>query len=67
MQIQYDAMINGTDIKPIEEMKQPDKKEEGGFFSSAKNKMKTLKDKAMDKIKKVDLLNDKNKKENKDK
>ena len=29
--------------------------------------MKALKDKAMDKIKKVDLLNDKNKKEKKDK
>ena len=29
--------------------------------------MKALKDKAMEKIKKVDLLNDKNKKEKKDK
>ena len=66
LQIQYDAMVNGTDVKPIEEKKQPAKKEEGGFFHSAKNKMKALKDKAMDKIKKVDLLNDKNKKDNKD-
>ena len=66
LQIQYDAMVNGTDIKPVEEKKQPAKKEESGFFSSAKNKMKALKDKAMDKIKKVDLLNDKNKKDNKE-
>ena len=67
LQIQYNDMVNGTDIKTIEEKKQPDKKEESGFFSSSKNKMKALKDKAMDKIKKVILLNDKNKKEKKDK
>ena len=68
LQIQYDALVSGTNIKPIEEKKPPMKNEDSGFFSSAKNKMKALKEKAMGKIKKVDfsdLLSDKN--ENKDK
>jgi len=68
LQIQYDALVSGTNIKPIEEKKPPVKNEDSGFFSSAKNKMKALKEKAMGKIKKVDfsdLLSDKS--ENKDK
>ena len=68
LQIQYDALVSGTNIKPIEEKKPPAKNEDSGFFSSAKNKMKALKEKAMGKIKKVDfsdLLSDKS--ENKDK
>ena len=68
LQIQYDTLVSGTNIKPIEEKKPPVKNEDSGFFSSAKNKMKASKEKAMGKIKKVDfsdLLSDKN--ENKDK
>ena len=68
LQIQYDALVNGTNIKPIEEKKPLVKNEDSGFFSSAKNKMKALKEKAMGTIKKMDfseLLSDKN--ENKDK
>ena len=53
LQIQLDALIKGTNIKPTEEKKIV--KEEGGFFSSAKNKMKALKEKAMGKIKKIDF------------
>ena len=67
LQIQYDALVNGTNIKPIEEKKPPVKNEDSGFFSSAKNKMKALKEKAMGTIKKMDfsdLLNDKSQKEN---
>ena len=44
LQIQLDALIKGTNIKPTEEKKIV-KNEEGGFFSSAKNKMKALKEK----------------------
>ena len=61
LQIQLDALINGTNIKPSEEKKIV-KNEDSGFFSSAKNKMKALKEKAMGKIKKMDfsdLLNNK--------
>ena len=68
LQIQFDALVNGKNINPIEE-KKPVKNEDTGFFSSAKNKMKAFKEKAMDKIKKIDfsdLLNDKNQKDNKD-
>ena len=53
LQIQLDALIKGTNIKPTEEKKIV--KEEVGFFSSAKNKMKALKEKAMGKIKKIDF------------
>ena len=53
LQIQLDALVKGTNIKPTEEKKIV--KEEGGFFSSAKNKMKALKEKAMGKIKKIDF------------
>ena len=65
LQIQLDALIKGTNIKPSEE-KKIIKNEDSGFFSSAKNKMKALKEKAMGKIKKMDfndLLNNKNKEE----
>ena len=54
LQIQLDALIKGTNIKPSEEKKIV-KNEESGFFSSAKNKMKALKEKAMGKIKKIDF------------
>ena len=54
LQIQLDALIKGTNIKPSEEKKIV-KNEESGFFSSAKNKMKALKEKAMGKIKKLDF------------
>ena len=54
LQIQLDALIKGTNIKPSEEKKIV-KNEEGGFFSSAKNKMRALKEKAMGKIKKLDF------------
>ena len=62
LQIQLDALINGTNIQPTEE-KKIIKNEDTGFFSSAKNKMKALKEKAMGKIKKMDfadLLNNAN-------
>ena len=68
LQIQFDALVNGTNIKPVEEKKTV-KNEDTGFFSSAKNKMKALKERAMGKIKKMDfadLLNDKNQKDDKD-
>ena len=68
LQIQLDALINGTNIRPTEEKKIV-KNEDSGFFSSAKNKMKALKEKAMGKIKKMDfndLLNNKNKEEDKE-
>ena len=69
LQIQLDALIKGTNIKQTEEKKIV-KNEEGGFFSSAKNKMKALKEKAMRKIKKIDfsdLINsNSNKNDNKD-
>ena len=67
LQIQLDALINGTNIKPTEEKKFV-KNEESGFFSSAKNKMKALKEKAMGKIKKIDfsdLLNNKTEEDDK--
>ena len=67
LQIQLDALINGTNIKPSEDKKIV-KNEESGFFSSAKNKMKALKEKAMGKIKKMDfsdLLNNKSEEEDK--
>ena len=67
LQIQLDALINGTNIKPTEE-KKVEKNEESGFFSSAKNKMKALKEKAMGKIKKIDfsdLLNNKTEEDDK--
>ena len=54
LQIQLEALIKGTNIKPSEEKKIV-KNEESGFFSSAKNKMKALKEKAMGKIKKLDF------------
>ena len=54
LQIQLEALIKGTNIKPSEE-KKIIKNEESGFFSSAKNKMKALKEKAMGKIKKIDF------------
>ena len=54
LQIQLDALVKGTNIKPTEEKKIV-KNEESGFFSSAKNKMKALKEKAMGKIKKIDF------------
>ena len=54
LQIQLDALVKGTNIKPSEEKKVV-KNEESGFFSSAKNKMKALKEKAMGKIKKIDF------------
>ncbi len=69
LQIQLDALINGTNIKPSEEKKIV-KNEDSGFFSSAKNKMKALKEKAMGKIKKMDftdLLNSKSQEDDKDK
>ena len=62
LQIQLDALINGTNIQPTEEKKVV-KNEDTGFFTSAKNKMKALKEKAMGKIKKMDfadLLNNAN-------
>ena len=62
LQIQLDALINGTNIQPSEEKKVV-KNEDTGFFTSAKNKMKALKEKAMGKIKKMDfadLLNNAN-------
>ena len=69
LQIQLDALIKGTNIKPTEEKKIV-KNEEGGFFSSAKNKMKALKEKAMGKIKKIDfsdlINNNPNNKDNTD-
>ena len=69
LQIQLDALVKGTNIKPTED-KKIGKNEEGGFFSSAKNKMKALKEKAMGKIKKIDfsdlLNNNSNKTEKKD-
>ena len=52
--MQLDALVKGTNIKPTEEKKIV-KNEETGFFSSAKNKMKALKEKAMGKIKKIDF------------
>ena len=54
LQIQLDALVNGTNIKPSEE-KKVTKTEDTGFFSSAKNKMKALKEKAMGKIQKIDF------------
>ena len=54
LQMQLDALVKGTNIKPSEE-KKIIKNEESGFFSSAKNKMKALKEKAMGKIKKIDF------------
>ena len=54
LQMQLDALVKGTNIKPTEEKKIV-KNEETGFFSSAKNKMKALKEKAMGKIKKIDF------------
>ena len=69
LQIQLDALVKGTNIKPTED-KKIGKNEEGGFFSSAKNKMKALKEKAMGKIKKIDfsdlLNNNSNKTEKND-
>ena len=69
LQIQLDALVKGTNIKPTED-KKIGKTEEGGFFSSAKNKMKALKEKAMGKIKKIDfsdlLNNNSNKTEKND-
>ena len=68
LQIQLDALINGTNIKPSEEKKIV-KNEDSGFFSSAKNKMKALKEKAMGKIKKMDfsdLLNNKSTEDDKE-
>ena len=68
LQIQLDALINGSKNKPIED-KKIDKKENSGFFNSAKNKMKALKEKAMGKIKKIefkDLLNKKEDEEDKE-
>ena len=62
LQIQLDALINGTNIKPTVEKKVVIN-EDSGFFTSAKNKMKALKEKAMGKIKKMDfadLLNNAN-------
>ena len=62
LQIQLDALIKGTNIKPSEE-KKIIKNEDSGFFSTAKNKMKALKEKAMGKIKKIDfsdLMNNNN-------
>ena len=67
LQIQLDALISGTNIKPSEE-KKIDKNEDTGFFSSAKNRMKALKEKAMGKIKKIDfsdLLNNKGQEDDK--
>ena len=67
LQIQLDALINGTNIKPTEEKKVV-KNEDTGFFNSAKNRMKALKEKAMGKIKKMDftdLLNSKSQEEEK--
>ena len=69
LQIQLDALIKGTNIKPTEE-KKVTKNEDTGFFSSAKNKMKELKEKAMGKIKKIDfsdLINNKTQEDDKDK
>ena len=69
LQIQLDALINCTNIKP-KKKKKVVKNEESGFFSSAKNKMKALKEKAMGKIKKMDftdLLNSKSQEDDKDK
>ena len=69
LQIQLDALIKGTNIKPIEE-KKIIKNEDKGFFSSAKNKMKELKEKAMGKIKKMDfsdLINNKSQENDKSK
>ena len=69
LQIQLDALINGTNIKPTEEKKEVTT-EDTGFFNSAKNRMKALKEKAMDKIKKIDfneLINNKNEEKDKDK
>ena len=54
LQIQLDALVKGTNIKPTEEKKIVTN-EESGFFSSAKNKMKAFKEKAMGKIKKIDF------------
>ena len=69
LQIQLDALVKGTNIKPTED-KKIGKNEEGGFFTSAKNKMKALKEKAMGKIKKIDfsdlLNNNSNKTEKND-
>ena len=69
LQIQLDALVKGTNIKPTED-KKIGKNEEVGFFSSAKNKMKALKEKAMGKIKKIDfsdlLNNNSNKTEKND-
>ena len=68
LQIQLDALIKGTNIKPTEE-KKIIKNEDTGFFSSAKNKMKELKEKAMGKIKKIDftdLINNKTQEDKKE-
>ena len=51
----------GQILGPLKKKKN-DKNEDTGFFSSAKNRMKALKEKAMGKIKKIDfsdLLNNK--------
>ena len=66
LQIQLDALINGTNIQPTEE-KKIIKNEDTGFFSSAKNKMKALKEKAMGKIKKMDFTDLLNNNQEKDK
>ena len=69
LQIQLDALIKGTNIRPTEE-KKVTKNEDTGFFSSAKNKMKELKEKAMGKIKKIDftdLINNKTQEDDKEK
>ena len=66
LQIQLDALVKGTNIKPSEEKKIL-KSDDNGFFSTAKNKMKALKEKAMGKIKKIDfsdLMNTNNLNEN---
>ena len=62
LQIQLDALVKGTNIKPSEEKKVL-KSDDNGFFSTAKYKMKALKEKAMGKIKKIDfsdLMNNNN-------
>ena len=69
LQMQFDALVNGTKINPSDDKKNT-KSEDTGFFSNAKNKMKELKEKAMGKIKKIDfndLLSDKKKNEKNEK
>ncbi len=66
LQIQLDALINGTNIQPTEE-KKIIKNEDTGFFNSAKNKMKALKEKTMGKIKKMDFTDLLNNNQEKDK